>query len=90
MSPPTSSPTIASGSRRTTRRSSTCWPRHGWIPSDLSETLKRVVGFRNIVVHGYGDLDLDIVRDVAEHRVDDLLELVTQIRARLDARTNEA
>jgi uncharacterized protein YutE (UPF0331/DUF86 family) len=42
-----------------------------------------MVGFRNIVVHGYEVVDLDIVRDIVEHRLDDLLSFVAAIRARL-------
>jgi uncharacterized protein YutE (UPF0331/DUF86 family) len=40
-----------------------------------------MVGFRNIVVHGYEVVDLDIVRDIVEHRLDDLLSFVAAIRA---------
>lgn len=58
--------------------------RHGWITEELSQTLKKVVGFRNIVVHGYEELDLGIVQDVAEHRVGDLLAFVAEIRQRLE------
>lgn len=57
--------------------------RHGWISRDLAATMKEVVGFRNVVVHGYADVDLRIVRDVAEHRVADLLTYVSEIRQRL-------
>ena len=31
-----------------------------------------MAGFRNILVHGYDTVDLAIVRDVVEHRLDDL------------------
>lgn len=57
--------------------------RHGWIGEESVETLENVVGFRNIVVHGYGDVDMQIVRDVAEHRTGDLLHFVEEIRSRL-------
>lgn len=57
--------------------------RHGWISAELATTMKEVVGFRNVVVHGYADVDLRIVRDVAEHRVEDLLTYVSEIRGRL-------
>ncbi len=57
--------------------------RHGWISEQLSRTLRDVVGFRNIVVHGYGEVDVDIVRDVAQHHVEDLLVFAAEIRERL-------
>lgn len=57
--------------------------RHGWIGEDLLTTLRDVVGFRNILVHGYGDVDLEIVRDIVENRLDDLLRFVTEIRKAL-------
>ena len=53
-----------------------------WISTSLAETMKRMVGFRNILVHGYQDVDLAMVRDVVEHRLDDLLQFVAAIRAR--------
>jgi len=58
--------------------------RHGWISETLCDVLRQVVGFRNVVVHGYGDVDLGIVRDVAEQRIGDLLTFVAEIRKALD------
>lgn len=57
--------------------------RSDWIEPELAATLGRMVGFRNVLVHGYDVVDLDIVRDVVEHRLDDLLRFVTVIRGRL-------
>jgi uncharacterized protein YutE (UPF0331/DUF86 family) len=42
-----------------------------------------MAGFRNIIVHGYAEVDVDIVRDVVENHLGDLLELVLAIRPRL-------
>ena len=36
-------------------------------------------------MHGYGVVDLAIVRDVVERRLDDLLVFVEAVRQRLDA-----
>jgi uncharacterized protein YutE (UPF0331/DUF86 family) len=41
-----------------------------------------MVGFRNVLVHGYDDVDLAIVREILERRLDDLLAFVGTIRAR--------
>jgi uncharacterized protein YutE (UPF0331/DUF86 family) len=46
----------------------------GIIPDDLSAKLKGMVGFRNILVHDYRKLDLGIMLDVIERRLDDLID----------------
>lgn len=57
--------------------------RHGWIDADLATDLEDMAGFRNILVHGYADVDLGVVEDVVRHRLDDLLAFVQAIRPRL-------
>ena len=42
-----------------------------------------MVGFRNILVHGYELVDAGIVREVVEERLGDLLAFVAAVRARL-------
>ena len=57
--------------------------KNGWIPEDLASTLGDMAGFRNVLVHGYAEVDLAIVRDAVEHRLDDLLSFVARIRPRI-------
>jgi uncharacterized protein YutE (UPF0331/DUF86 family) len=57
--------------------------QHGWLPHDLAATMGRMAGFRNIVVHGYGGVNLAIARDMVEHRLGDLEAFVAAIRGRL-------
>jgi uncharacterized protein YutE (UPF0331/DUF86 family) len=57
--------------------------RYDWIPTDLSSSLRRMAGFRNILVHGYEDVDLTIVVTIVTDHLDDLLQFVSLIRARL-------
>lgn len=57
--------------------------RYGWLSTEQAATMGRMAGFRNIVVHGYGSVNLEIVRDIVEHRLDDLLAFVVAVRARL-------
>lgn len=57
--------------------------RAGVLPVELSGRLELMAGFRNVVVHMYGDVNLAIVRDVVENHLGDLLEFVAAIRVRL-------
>jgi uncharacterized protein YutE (UPF0331/DUF86 family) len=44
----------------------------GVIDQTLADRLTRMVGFRNLAVHQYQELDISIVRAVIETRLDDL------------------
>jgi hypothetical protein len=57
-------------SRSPSRRPST-WHRISWA------------GFRNIVVHGYAGVNLEIAKDIVERRLGDLVAFAAVIRARL-------
>jgi uncharacterized protein YutE (UPF0331/DUF86 family) len=57
--------------------------RAGIVPPELGPRLEQMAGFRNVVVHLYQDVDLEIVRDVLENHLDDLLGFVAAIRKRL-------
>ncbi len=71
------------GEPRTNRELFDLLARGGVISTQLAGTLKNMAGFRNILVHGYQDVDLAIVRDIVERRLDDLLAFVGVIRGRL-------
>ena len=45
----------------------------GRLDKPLSQRLQSMVGFRNIAVHRYHDLDLRILRAILDERLDDLL-----------------
>jgi uncharacterized protein YutE (UPF0331/DUF86 family) len=51
----------------------------GIIPSVLAAKLKGMVGFRNILVHDYRELDLYIMKDVIEYRLDDLIRFTKDV-----------
>jgi uncharacterized protein YutE (UPF0331/DUF86 family) len=53
----------------------------GRISKDLSRKLRAAAGFRNILVHGYADVDVNVTRDVVDHHLDDLLAFVDALRA---------
>jgi len=54
------------------------------IPVDLGERLQKMVGFRNVAVHQYRDLDMEIVEVVITRHLDDLLAFAETIRAQMD------
>jgi len=60
--------------------------RHAWLEQELAESLYAMAGFRNVLVHGYQDVNLGIVRDVVENHLGDLVELCAAIRAGLKRR----
>lgn len=43
------------------------------IDSEMSKKMQGMVGFRNIAVHDYKEIDEDILRDVIENHLTDLL-----------------
>jgi uncharacterized protein YutE (UPF0331/DUF86 family) len=43
----------------------------GLIPADLTLRMQHMVGFRNIAVHEYTRLDLNILRSIVSTRLDD-------------------
>jgi uncharacterized protein YutE (UPF0331/DUF86 family) len=55
----------------------------GYISAELAGELAKMAGFRNVLVHGYDDVDLDIVRDIVENRLSDLTQFAERVRARL-------
>lgn len=59
--------------------------RNGWLDPELSVVIQRMVGFRNLVVHGYQHLNPAILQDLVVHRLDDLLAFTDSIRSRLRA-----
>lgn len=44
-----------------------------WISHDLADVLKRMVGFRNIAVHDYKQLQMPITVSITQHHLDDFL-----------------
>ena len=44
----------------------------GVIPASTAANMKAMVGLRNVVVHQYQDLDLDIIKAVIRDHLDDL------------------
>lgn len=70
------------GEPRTNREVFDLLERAAIVSPDRGATLRRMVGFRNVLVHGYDDVDLEIVRDIVTNRLDDLIAFAGDIRAR--------
>ena len=58
--------------------------RAKWVTPALASELRRMAGFRNVLVHGYIAVDPAIVRDVLAHRLEDIEAFVASIRRKLD------
>jgi len=65
------------------RDSFTALVRENIIAPDLGDRLKKMVGFRNLAVHQYRELDLDILEAVIRTNLDDLLAFAQAIRHEL-------
>jgi uncharacterized protein YutE (UPF0331/DUF86 family) len=53
--------------------------QNGFIDNTLAETMKRMIGFRNIAVHDYQALLLPIVENIIQHHLDDFLSFSKQL-----------
>ncbi len=52
------------------------------IDDDMLKKLKAMIGFRNIAVHNYQELNIDILQKVIEYHLEDFKEFVEALRAR--------
>lgn len=55
------------------------------IPSDLFDRMKGMVGFRNLAVHQYQEIKLDIVEAILHKDLDDLLAFAETVRPLIEA-----
>jgi len=55
---------------------------NGMLEASLPDHLKEMVGFRNIAVHDYRKLNLDIVRNVVENRLGNFREFTSDVLRR--------
>ena len=51
----------------------------GRLDAERAGSLKRMVGFRNVAVHDYTSLNLEIVRSIIERNLDELLSFSSEI-----------
>lgn len=53
----------------------------GIFDDEFTSTLISMVGFRNIAVHAYGTLDVDVVRTIVDQHLDDIRRFARRIVA---------
>ncbi len=51
------------------------------MPAELMDNLKKMVGLRNVAVHDYQELNIDIVKHVIENHLKDFKVFAEQIKA---------
>ena len=49
------------------------------ISKQICDNMKKMVGFRNIAIHDYKQIDEEILRDVIENHLNDLTEFAREI-----------
>lgn len=49
------------------------------LPHAIADRMRAMVGFRNIAVHQYQDLDLQVLRAILDHRLQDFLAFVRAV-----------
>ena len=62
-----------------TREAFTLLESAGILDAALADRMKRMVGFRNVAIHDYQTLSLDIVRRIILERLDDFAGFVAAI-----------
>lgn len=73
------------GEPRTNRELFDLLQRDGWIDGQLTAALRNMAGFRNVLVHGYDDVDLRVVHDVLDAHLGDLTAFIGAVRGRMTA-----
>jgi len=54
------------------------------ITPGIADKMKQSIGYRNVAVHNYDDIDLKITYDIASYHLDDFKDFIKQIMSRLN------
>ena len=54
--------------------------KHGIIPQEFSKQIRDMAGFRNILVHEYAEVDIQIILDVLQNRLSDFTDFSNHIQ----------
>ncbi len=52
---------------------------NSWISKSLAENLMNMVGFRNIAVHNYRELNIEILKSILEQRLSDFTDFTKAV-----------
>lgn len=63
-----------------------CLMGAGVLPSGFGESFRGIAGFRNVLVHGYLDVDPDLIVGMLSERLDDFEEFAGHVEGWLPAR----
>ena len=72
---------------RTSREVFTLLESAGVLPPVLASNMRKMVGFRNIAVHEYQELDPAIIKNIVLHRLGDFERYVEQISLNLEIKS---
>ena len=61
-----------------------CLVEAGALPQDFGEHFRGIAGFRNVLVHGYLEIDLDLLARMLSERLDDFEEFACHVEHWLD------
>lgn len=64
------------------REAFTLLERAGWIETGLSRRMQAMVGFRNVAVHDYQRLSLEVVKSILEDHLNDFRTFASEILSR--------
>ena len=57
--------------------------KHGYLDNNLTQKMVKAVGFRNLIVHEYGKIELKQVYEIAQNDLNDLNEYLKSILNKL-------
>ena len=53
--------------------------KNHFISKQMSDNMKKMIGFRNIAIHDYKKIDEEILKDVIENHLEELLDFARTI-----------
>lgn len=55
--------------------------RNGLLDKELNQSIKAMVGFRNIAIHDYQGVQVEIIQGIIEEQLDDFEKFITAVSA---------
>ncbi len=69
------------GVPQTSREAFSLLRDHGLLPEEICRRMQAMVGFRNIAIHDYQAINLEIVKAIIERHLEDLTEFARLVAA---------